>query len=204
MADVRAQVILHTVDAVPENYVSNSWCFSGMDPGTDDAAIVTMLKDFYDDIPFSQWSSVIAGSGHEVKLSELPGLVPNYPYFEGTFNLSAAPTGTPLPSEVAICLSFQGDREAGNPQARRRGRLYLGPLSTSTNTSGRPSTTIMTSIANAATTLMATAATLSSGGGWAIWSVADQHAVAVDNGWIDNAFDIQRRRGVLYTSRTVF
>jgi len=204
MANVRVQVILHTTDAVPENYISNSWCLEDVAPGADDAAIVTLMKDFYDDIGASFISSVVATNGHEVKLSELPGLVPNYPYFEGTFNLAAAPSGTPLPSELAICLSFQGDRAAGAPQARRRGRVYIGPLGTNANTSGRPNPTLMTALANAAVTFKATAATISGAGGWAVWSHADQDAVLVDNGWVDNAFDVQRRRGLLYTSRTVF
>jgi hypothetical protein len=39
---------------------------------------------------------------------------------------------------------------------------------------------------------------------WCVWSVADQIAVPVANGWIDNAFDVQRRRGVDYTSRTLW
>jgi len=204
MADVRAQVILHTGDANPENYISNSWCFNGMDPGTDDAPIVTMLKDFYDDILSSYWSSAIAQNGHEVKLSILPGTPPNYPYFEGTFNLASAPTGVAIPSECAICLSFQATRQAGLPQARRRGRVYLGPWGANANTTGRPTSALMTAIANAALTLKSTASSLSTLDGWAVWSTVDQTAYGVDDGWIDNAWDTQRRRGLAYTSRTLF
>lgn len=204
MATIRAQVILHTDDNVPENYISNSWCFEDFSPGPDDAATVTMLKDFYDDIPASSWSAFIAQNGHEVKLSLLPGFPPNYPYFEGTFNLAANPTGSELPNENAICLSFQGARSAGLPQARRRGRLYLGPWGSAANTTGRPASALMTSIANAALTLKATAASIATSGGWAVWSVRDQAPVLVDDGWIDNAWDTQRRRGLVYTSRTTF
>lgn len=204
MATIRAQVILHTTDNVPENYISNSWCFEDFGPGTDDAATVAMLKDFYDDIAASMWSNVIAQNGHNVKLSLLPGFPPNYPYFEGTFNLAAAPSGSPLPSEVAVCLSFQGARSAGLPQARRRGRLYLGPWGTSANTTGRPTGSLMSSIGVAAATLKSTAASIAASGGWAVWSPTDSAAVLVDDGWIDNAFDTQRRRGLIYTARTTF
>jgi len=204
MADIRAQVILHTSDAVPENYISNSWAFGGMDPGTDDTAIVTMLKDFYDDLTASYMSSVVTQNGHEVKLSALPGSPPNYPYFEGTFNLASAWSGSPMPSEVALALSFQGARAAGAPQARRRGRVYIGPFGSNANTSGRPAAAVLTFMGTAAATLNATAASISSGGGWGVWSVADQHLVLVDNGWIDNSWDTQRRRGLVYTSRTLF
>lgn len=204
MATIRAQVILHTADAVPENYISNSFCFDGMDTGGDDAAIVTMLKDFYDDLTPATMSSVVTQNGHEVKLSQLPGLAPNYPYFEGTFNLASAWSGSPMPSEVALALSFQGVRSAGAPQARRRGRVYIGPFGSNANTSGRPAAAVLTFMANAATTMQATAASIATSGGWAVWSVADQTAVPVDNGWIDNSWDTQRRRGLVYTSRTLW
>lgn len=204
MATIRAQVILHTSDAVPENYISNSWCFEGIDTGSDDTAVVTMLKDFYDDLTASYMSSVVAQNGHEVKLSQLPGLVPNYPYYEGTFNLASAWSGSPLPSECALALSFQGQRSAGAPQARRRGRVFIGPFGGNANTSGRPVAAVLTFMANAANTLKTTAASISTAGGWAVWSIADQAPVLVDNGWIDNAWDTQRRRGLEYTSRTTF
>ena len=204
MSDIRAQVILHTTDAVPENYISNSWCFNGMTIGADDAAIVTLLKDFYDDMGLTYMANTIAQNGHEVKLSLLPGSPPNYPYFEGTFNLAAAYTGTPLPSEVAVCLSFQGARSAGLAQARRRGRVYIGPLGTSANTSGRPTAGFISNISAAALTLKAAAASVSDADGWCVWSHANQDAVPVEDGWIDNSFDTQRRRGLVYTSRTTF
>lgn len=204
MSTIRAQVILHTADAVPENYVSNSWCFTDMTPGTDDAAITTMLKDFYDDLTASVMSSAITQNGHEVKLSLLPGTPPNYPYFEGTFNLASPWSGSGLPAELAVCLSFQGARSAGLPQARRRGRVYIGPFGNNANTSGRPTAAVMTFIANAATTLKATAASISAGGGWAVWSPTDGAPVEVDDGWVDNSWDVQRRRGLVYTSRTLF
>ena len=197
-------MILHTVDAITENYVTNSWCFTDMLPGTDDAAIVTLLKDFYDDIAAAYWSNLIAQNGHEVKLYDLPGTVPNYPYFEGTFNMASAPSGQALPGEIALCLSFQGVRSAGFPQARRRGRVYIGPLSTACNSGGRPIAAVMTAMGTAAATLRSQAAVISGTGGWAVWSVTDAAPVEVDNGWIDNAFDVQRRRGVDATSRTTF
>ena len=204
MTTVRAQVILHTADGITENYITNSWCFSDMAPGTDDAAIKAMLKDFYDDITNSYWSNTIAQNGHELKLSDLPGVQPNYPYYEGVWNLAAAPAGSPIPTECAICLSFQGLRSSGFPQARRRGRVFLGPWGATANSSGRPAGALVTQITVAAATLKSTAAAISGVGGWAVWSVTDQAAVEVDNGWVDNAFDTQRRRGVDATSRTTF
>lgn len=48
-----------------------------------------------------------------------------------------------LPAEVALVLSFQGDPESGEPQARRRGRIYTGPYSISNTVAGRPGTALI-------------------------------------------------------------
>lgn len=204
MATIRAQVILHTDDATPANYITNNFAFTGTDPVPVLAGITTAIKDFYDDLPFSMMSTEMAASGHEVKYYDLPGPVPNYPIEEDTFNLAAAGTGTPLPQECAICLSFQGQRTPGFPQARRRGRVYLGNFGTSANTSGRPTASLITAISTAAATFKSNILALGDDTVWSIWSVADQAGVPVDNGWIDNVWDTQRRRGLIETSRTTF
>lgn len=203
MPAVRAQVILHTVDAVPENFVSNSWCFNIGSIGSSGSTLTPILKEFYDDI-VSYLSPVITQNGHEIKYSALPGTPPNYPFDEDTFNLGAVPSGTALPDEVAICLSFQGDREAGFPQARRRGRLYIGPLDTTAATGNRPASACLSAIANAAASLSAAVIAADVSNYWAVWSQTDQAAVPLSDGWLDNAWDTQRRRGVLATSRTTF
>lgn len=203
MAIIRAQVILKTADAIPENFVSNSWCFR-LDASAGSGAVLTpILKAFYDSL-VSYYSPVITQNGHEIKYSLLPGVMPNYPYDTDVFNLGAAPAGGKLPDELAVVLSFQGLKAAGAPQARRRGRLYIGPLDTAAATDNRPATAFLTAMGNAATTLKAAVTAVGGTAAWCIWSVADQAEVVIDNGWIDNAFDVQRRRGVLPTSRTTF
>lgn len=203
MVDIRAQVILHTADAIPENFVTNSWCFRLDASGGSGAVLTPILKAFYDSL-VSYYSPVITQNGHEIKYSLLPGTPPNYPYDIDVFNLGAAPAGGMLPDEVAVCLSFQGLKAAGAPQARRRGRVYIGPLDTAAATNNRPAAAFMTAMANAATTLKAAVEAVSVTSFWCIWSVADGASVIVEDGWIDNAFDTQRRRGVLPTSRTTF
>lgn len=204
MGAMRAQVILHTVDNVPANYVTNSWAFMGADPSLDATAITTALATFYGTFAGLYYSPAIAQNGHEVKFYDLPGTPPNYPVTERTFNLGSATSGTQLPSELSVVLSIQAPRTPGFPQARRRGRLYLGPFNSTANSNGRPLTALMTSIANASQTFKTTIDGLASDTQWAVWSVADQAAVAITNGWIDNAWDVQRRRGVEDTQRTVW
>jgi hypothetical protein len=62
----------------------------------------------------------------------------------------------------------------------------------------------MTAIANAAQTLSASIEAISALCHWVVWSEADQDAGSVFDGWIDNAFDTQRRRGVQASSRTTW
>jgi len=204
MTTIRAQVILHTVDAFAANYVTNSWALesgTSTDPGTD----FTPAFDAFYTAMQGYLSPTIATSGHQIKWYDLPGPgQPNYPFDETTFGLGAAPSGTALPDELAVCLSFQGVRVAGQPQARRRGRIYFGPVDQTAQTANRPSAGILTALATAAVTFQTDIQAAATGADWVIWSVANQSAVPVVDGWIDNAFDVQRRRGVEATSRTTW
>lgn len=204
--EVRAQVILHTSDNLAANYATNSWCFETVSaPGTGDwADYTTAFKDFYDDLA-GILGVPIAQNGHEVKYYDLGNSTPpNYPIEIDTFNLTSAPSGASLPTEVAICLSFQGTKQSGFPQNRRRGRVYIGPLAQSINSTGRPSSGAQSQMASAAETLCANLKAAGVPGELSVWSHVDGAAVPVDNGWVDDAFDTQRRRGLQSTSRTTW
>jgi len=203
MADMRLQVTLKTADAVPENYITNSWAFTGADAFGEDAGVKTAITAFYNSW-LTYMSPSITQNGHFLKYYDQTAPAPNYPYNETTFNLSGVPAGTALPSELAVCLSFQGARAAGFPQARRRGRVYLGPFDTGATTADRPATALLTALGSAAATFGAAIDALSGDIQWAVWSGSDQLSVPITDGWIDNAWDIQRRRGVVYTSRTTY
>jgi hypothetical protein len=203
MTNIRAQVILHTTSAVPADYVSNSWAFTLASTAGAGALLTPILKTFYDSIR-SYISPTIAASGHEIKYSLLPGTPPNYPFDTDLWAFGSGPAGTAQPEELALALSFQGNRVAGFPQSRRRGRIYMGPLNQAAFTADRPAAAFMTAAANAAIALKTSVAAIGGGSSWIIWSQVDQAAVDVDNGWIDNAPDVQRRRGLAYTSRTLW
>lgn len=203
MADVRAQVILKTVDGISENYVTNSFAFRLDNTSSDPGDVTTAIKDFYDDI-VGLLGPQIAQNGHEIKYTDLPGVQPNYPFQTDIFNLAAAPAGTAMPRECAIVLSFQGLKAAGAPQARRRGRIYLGPLDFVTATGEYVATSAITTITNAAATFKSAITAIGVDTRWGIWSHMDQVVVLVDNGWVDNTYDTQRRRGVKATSRTTW
>lgn len=205
MTNFRAQVILRTVDGILSNFVTNSWAFSTEPDGpANTTAMTTALKDFYDDV-VTYLSPAIAQNGHSIKYTNLPGTPPNYPFDEDTFNLATAPAGSPLPREVSVVMSFQGLRTAGFPQNRRRGRIYLGPLDITANVSGRPDPALITMLATAGATFKSNVEAIGAGDhSWTVWSSVDGDSVQIDNGWVDNAFDTQRRRGDEATSRTTF
>ena len=203
MTAVRAQIILKTTDANPENYVTNTLAFDyTLSAGNIDATTAA-IKGFYDAIWPTMIALQVAQNGHMVKYYALPGTKPNYPQDEQTFNLSAAPSGAGLPSEVALCLSFQGNRVAGQAQARKQGRIYIGPLRETVNLSGRPGSAFRTTLSNAAAAF-GTAISTNTDGFWGVWSGTNLTVEEITNGWVDDSFDTQRRRGLARTTRTIW
>jgi hypothetical protein len=116
-----------------------------------------------------------------------------------------------LPNEVAACCSFY----SGQNVAGRRGRVYIGPL--------RPGALDLTSSGDSRlgfpfTSALATAASqvkLSNTvqAVWAVKSVSRKDlSITADDpvyrrvtaGWIDNAVDIQRRRGLTANFRSLW
>nr|CRY95207.1 hypothetical protein [uncultured prokaryote] len=204
---VQAQIVLKTTDGLSENFVSNTLYFIGISPEEATLGLAPILKDFYDDI--RPWlGPSLAQSNHVIKMYDPDLPKPNYPFAETTFNLAVAPAGGGLPTEVALVLSFQGARISGASQASRRGRIYLGPLNQSSlDPSGlRPSGAVVLG-AIAAYETMADAVAILPALGTGFPAVRSQKLgtdVAVSNGWIDNAFDTQRRRGVAPSGRNTF
>lgn len=120
--------------------------------------------------------------------------------------------GEAYPFEVAACLSFYGGRNL----PRRRGRVYLGPLTTAcadtqrSNGEPGPSAAFRTAILDGAEA-MAAAVRSAGGDGAAAWCVYSPTTDAeggdvlhhnVTDAWVDDAFDTQRRRGDAPTMRT--
>jgi len=203
---LRAQVILHTKDNLAENYVTNSWCISAASvPALSDLDDYTdCFKDAYDEFA-SYLAYPIAQNGHEIKWYDLSiTSPPNYPLQINTWNLATNPSAAGLPSEVALCLSFQGEKVSGFPQNRRRGRVYIGPIKDSANSGGRPTSATLTDFANTATTLCSDLKAVGNPALLSVWSHLDGASVEVHDGWIDDAWDTQRRRGVARTTRTTW
>lgn len=111
--------------------------------------------------------------------------------------------------ELAICTSFQGERISGIPQGRRRGRIYIGPITTSAIAGSVVNPTAITAI-NAAMKGLADQGNEPAGWEWCVFSrrgappPAVPTATAVTEGWTDNSMDVQRRRGVKATTRNTW
>lgn len=203
MVVTRAQVTIKTTDALPANFLTNTLYF---DQGTSVAtfdAIRDQIVLHYSSLASQFYPSTVAQVGHEIKFYDVLQAPPSYPIVSYVFNMAATPSGDPLPSEVALVASFQGPKISGIKQARRRGRNYIGPLKASLNTLGRPSATALTNLA-AAYDLFGTQVNAITDVDWVVWSGVSLTATPITDGWVDNAFDTQRRRGVQTTSRTTY
>lgn len=193
---------LRMTSNLPADYATNTWsCVADNDTAAQ--AFVTELIEFYRDVQGSL-ANVVALDDHIYKIFNRADPIPRQPVAEGTWDLTTTPSASALPQEVALCLSFQGDPESGVSQARKRGRVYIGPLGQNTIAStGRPSSTFVTTLATAGDTLL-TSSVASGTWDWTVHSATTGDNSVVTNGWVDDEYDTQRRRGRIATSRTVF
>lgn len=204
----KAQVIFQGVSGLSEDVYVNSFAFRndgvGRSGGEVADAIVSRLTPFFN--AQDQAAGSIAGFFNtvtmkpqvRVKVYDLGKPEPRLP-IERTFELQNMGAGAPLPQETAVCLSYY----AGRPLPRNRGRVYLGPLSATAlslvNGTLQVNPALMTTLAVRATGLASTspAANVS----WHLVSHADRRGKLITGGWIDNAPDNQRRRGISPSTR---
>jgi len=188
---------------IPDDAVVNTWhCDAlvlpdGWETFRDD------LLAFYQTVD-ALLSANVAATGHTLTTYAMADPEPRAPI--NTVSLGTLTTGaTAMPPELAICLSFQGQRISGTSQARRRGRVYIGPLKNSnvSSTDMNLDTTVTDALRDAGQALV-NASNASADYTWCVYSAADDALVPVHNGWVDNAFDIQRRRGLTASQRDVF
>ena len=201
-SDYLVQAILPHDSGLPENVSVNTWSIKTTTTGDLTAlqAAVDELKAFY--LTMDIYLSSVNASTMLFKAYDRADLSPRVPVLEDDQALTLS-TGSMIP-QAALCLSFQGNRISGQSQARRRGRIYLGPLSSAAEGfDGRPAAALVTALSGAGGTLLA-ASDADPDWSWCVWSEVDQAGIVIDNGWVDNRFDIQRRRAEAATSRTVF
>lgn len=124
----------------------------------------------------------------------IPGHHP--PLGEATAGGTADVLVSNVPRELALCLSYY----AGSNRPRTRGRLYIPVLWTQTTTVGkRPAAGDIADTMSFATTVLLPPASIQYM--WCVWSTVDKVGTVVTTYWVDDEWDIQRRRGMRSTTR---
>lgn len=212
---VRMQVILPFQSGLPRDVATNTFYFDHPTgtPLTCAQTAYGRLVALYNTInapgtsPISTYlSGVIVRNQCRIVGYDLEEPTPRAPIFEDGFVLGAA-SGDNAPNEIALVGSFQGERVAGVPQSRRRGRTYFGPLKLAAISAGSAtsSPTPSTNAINAVVGGMDVLATASNAE--CIWVTRSQTygtVAEVSNGWVDNDLDTQRRRQPRASARTVW
>lgn len=216
---VEAQVVMPFSSNLPGDVAVNTFHFradTGDTPTAVGNSIRSLLTNFYNATHVSQTldianylGTVISRSANAIglKLYDLTDTQPRLPFYNSPFTLDSPGVTTSLPNEVALCMSYRSTYLSGVPQASCRGRVYLGPLTTSTSQSGAnlPATVLTLFAGNvrwAGSKLQADSqASITP---WVVWSRKLQRMDDVVAGWVDNEFDTQRRRGEDATTRQVW
>lgn len=197
----RIQITIPMASGNPKDAVQNVWHVIADDVTSAELAVVS-LNTFYLAVD-GLFSNLVAADRPTCKIYDLADPEPRAPVSEPQMSI-LAPGGNPLPPEVAFCVSFQAQRQSGQSQARRRGRVYLGPLAAAgVHTDGRPTSSFLSTVGSACQTL-ADDSEATAVWGLAVYSRVNQAAIEIDHIWIDNEWDTQRRRGRVATSRTVY
>jgi hypothetical protein len=206
----RVVVTFGAQSGVARDACMTDWTFSSPTPN-----VLTALQAFYNATHVT-WATAVnaylspsisrAANGcvfHVYDMSgPLSGLGPMGPPIQtSTWQLGGG-GGLPLPSELAVVLSYHASDtsipEHGTgtrPRSRYRGRIYVGPLQQSalaqdsTTHRATVTTAVRETLTASAVSLLAAEPT------WSVWSRKDKVLRPVVGGWVDDAWDIQRRRG---------
>jgi len=190
--------------------VVNTWHFRTADLTDATLDFITgQVAGFYTAIK-QNYPSGILFSQATAKWYNLADPKPRPPIRETLLGTTGTGVGTSAPSEIAVCVSYYAVRTPGLDPKRSRGRIYVGPFAMTSVGGPQVGAQVISDLIGAAGTLLTT----SNGATWkwVVWSQAqaddpqgttfpDQTVIG---GWVDNAWDTQRRRGLDPTSRTTF
>jgi hypothetical protein len=213
----RADVTHPYMTGLPTDVIVNTWHFdrtfgASAPDESDFAALETLLKNFYGSIfTTSSQSGMAPWVNQALKrttIYDLTDPTPRAPVYENVESGIAVQSGSSsTPLEVAICLSYQGAKISGVPQARRRGRIFIGGIgnaavATTGLTFPTPTPEITSNLCQAANSLMVNGNIAQ--WTWGVYSRVGNSFTPTVDGWVDNAFDTQRRRGNAPTGRSFF
>lgn len=208
---LRAQAAILMDNALGEDVIVNTWHFNGDTIAVTDAELaLDYLETFYTAIDGVIYPTTIQNAC-TIKVYDLTDEEPRVPVDERTFEIIPTANNA-LPHEVAVCLSYRGELVSGEIAARRRGRIYLGPITstavTVANGASQVSAAVRDAIAVAAGALRDSPSTK-----WSVFSPTTLAAPGGDlatafndvvTGYVDNAFDTMQSRGQAATLRSNF
>lgn len=129
---LRAIAAIGVDTTLSEDIVTNTWHFrhenadANVTPQDSANDVVDQLEVFYQGIDDLLFPSTV-GNTITVRVYNIEDAQPRVPLL--TRNIAIVPSvEVPLPHEVAIALSMKSDVASGQNPARRRGRVFLGPI----------------------------------------------------------------------------
>jgi hypothetical protein len=129
------------------------------------------------------------------KVYDLEGTKPVLPMAEVERGPTLLTTSN-IPREIALCLSFKG----GPGAPRNRGRLYVPAWWAGSGSANRPADSDLNQVLQLGQHLFDV-------GGenvqWIVWSRVARLATGINQVWVDDEWDTQRRRGFRSTKRLV-
>lgn len=209
MALYNAQVELTMASGVTADYVTNTWHFDIGFGGSDPLIDVLLdasdgLNQFYLDIQ-NRLTAAIATTGNTITWYRMSDPKPRIPVLTYSMSTFTSLTGGTLPPELCLCLSSRAAPEAGIIASSLRNRVYIGPFASGGTilnvTDGRPTSLLLEDIADAADALLDFTTTTDGTVEWVIHSPTLGIERPITTVWVDNEWDIQRRRGRESTDR---
>lgn len=198
-----------------DRYVNTFHAVPNIPPlGGDLPGLATCIKDFYQFVSSTTDSIRLFMAYHSqgvdstVKMWNLDDPIPRDPIYEEVYDPPVGTSSFPaLPTEVACCLSFEAAPVSGIPQARKRGRIYIGPLNTDAvdvvagTQKSRPDIRFQMTCVEAYINLIDDC--LDAGYVLVQYSPTTGNPSGIVRAWMDDAWDTQRRRGIAPTGRYV-
>lgn len=201
MADVARIEVVQQVrqNDPPRDFVSNTLWFQ-----TQGAPTTTDFHDLAQAIStlFSKQAAIPAwgmfnGRGITTKVYSMNDPEPRPVQAQVVYTPSFWASGDLTPRQIALCLSFYGDRNI----KRQRGRIYVGPLDTLVTGKERPGLATMQAIAALGQGLFQAGTSLGTPWVHGVWSAAGSTFTPASHYWCNDVYDTVRRRVPKETAR---
>lgn len=204
---------------IPRDVAVNTFHFdTGQETVTSvSAGLAQLVQDFYATTPSGSSNPIDYYLGaviprttesRTIRVYDMSQPMPRPPVLSVEYELQPAGGNSTLPLEVSIVCSFAAEGVPGIPPARRRGRIYLGPLGFSAINAG--TTSDLPSVPSAVRAVITGAAfelavdSRAADLPWCVYSRVSSTLAPVYRGWVDNEPDTQRRREGDATERTTW